>query len=84
MLSASWSYRAFSHALRKRGRAAGIPFEMTSHSLRATFITLALKAGAGLHRVQYAVGHESPRTTERYDTERRSLEDHPTDYLESI
>ena len=83
-LSASWSYRAFSYALRKRGRGAGIPFELTSHSLRATFITLALAAGAGLHRVQYAVGHESPRTTERYDTERRSLENHPTDYLEAI
>jgi integrase/recombinase XerD len=83
-LSPFWSYRAFSHALRKRGKGALIPFELTSHSLRATFITLALAAGAGLHRVQYAVGHQSPRTTERYDTERRSLEDHPTDYLESI
>lgn len=47
-------------------RASG----MSPHSLRHTFITLALDAGAALRDVQDAAGHADPRTTRRYDRAR--------------
>ncbi len=67
--------------LRSRSAQAELPLFVTPHVLRATFITLALDAGASLHRVQYAAGHADPRTTERYDRKRLNLDDHATDYL---
>lgn len=54
---------------------------ITPHSLRHTFITLALAGGAPLHKVQYAAGHSDPRTTERYDRDRENLDDNATDYV---
>ncbi|MCL5256299.1 MAG: tyrosine-type recombinase/integrase [Chloroflexi bacterium] len=54
---------------------------ITPHSLRHTFITLALAGGAPLHKVQYAAGHSDPRTTERYDRDRDNLDDNATDYV---
>lgn len=54
---------------------------ISPHSLRHSFITIALQAGCPLHRVQYTVGHADPRTTERYDRLRESLEDNASDYV---
>jgi site-specific recombinase XerD len=54
---------------------------ISPHSLRHSFITIALQAGCPLHRVQYTVGHADPRTTERYDRLRESLEDNAADYV---
>ena len=51
------------------------------HSLRATFATLALRGGAKLQRVQYAMGHADPRTTERYDRSKDDLDDAAGDYI---
>lgn len=60
-------------------KAAGITDKrITCHSLRHTFVTLALESGAPLHHVQAAAGHASPVTTQRYDRARRRLEDHVT------
>lgn len=73
-----------SNIVQRRGVAAGIPFKVTPHVLRATFITLTLHAGAPLHRVQRSAGHSDPRTTLRYDARRDDLEDHPSDYLAGI
>jgi integrase/recombinase XerD len=70
--------------IQRRGAMAGIPFKVTPHVLRATFITLTLHAGAPLHRVQRSAGHSDPRTTLRYDARRDDLEDHPSDYLAGI
>lgn len=55
--------------------------DITPHSLRHTFITLALAGGAPLHKVQYAAGHADPRTTERYDRDRENLEDSAFDHV---
>ena len=60
---------------------AGITANVTPHSLRHTFITLALAGGAPLHKVQYAAGHADPRTTERYDRQRDNLDDNAVDYV---
>jgi integrase/recombinase XerD len=58
--------------------------EVSPHSLRHTFITLALEAGASLRRVQYAAGHADPRTTERYGRARQNLTDNATDYVARV
>jgi len=51
------------------------------HTLRATFITLALKGGAALHKVQAAAGHADPRTTMRYARLADDLDDNAADYV---
>ena len=69
------------HVIRHRAAIAGLTANITPHSTRAAFITLALKGGAALHKVQYAAGHADPRTTERYDREQNNLDDNAVDYI---
>ena len=54
---------------------------ITPHSTRHTFITLALDGGAPLHKVQVAAGHADPRTTERYWRTKQNLDDNAVDYV---
>jgi site-specific recombinase XerD len=42
-------------------------YARTAHSIRATFITMALENGAQLEDVQKAAGHRDPSTTKLYD-----------------
>jgi site-specific recombinase XerD len=65
----------------RRAEAAGLGARITPHSLRHTFVTLALDGGAPLHKVQYAAGHADPRTTERYDRQKNNLDDNAADYV---
>ena len=65
----------------RRARAAGVGENITPHSTRHTFITLALDAGAPLHKVQVAAGHADPRTTERYWRTKENLDDNAVDYV---
>lgn len=58
-------------------RAAGVSHRVSPHSLRHSFVTAALDAGAALRDVQDAAGHADPRTTRRYDRARHSLDRHP-------
>lgn len=58
--------------------AAGIAKPISPHSLRHSFVTLALDAGVSLRHVQDAAGHADPRTTRRYDRARGSLDGHAT------
>jgi site-specific recombinase XerD len=53
------------------------PETVSPHSLRHSFITLALEDGVPLHVVQDAAGHKTPRTTRRYDKNRNQLAQHP-------
>lgn len=46
--------------------AANIQKHITAHSLRHTFLTLTLQAGADLATVQALAGHSSVATTSRY------------------
>lgn len=64
--------------VRRLGLAAAIPKTISPHSLRHTFVTAALDAGASLRDVQDAAGHASPVTTRRYDRGRHNLDRHPT------
>lgn len=54
-------------------RRAGVPV-VSPHSLRHTTVTLALQAGAPLHRVQDLARHADPATTRRYDRAQQSLD----------
>lgn len=54
--------------------------KISPHSLRHTFITLALEAGVPLHRVQDAADHADPRTTQRYNKERFRIDDSHASY----
>lgn len=60
---------------------AELKLKLTPHSLRATFVTLALEGGAKLEQVQYAVGHADPRTTERYQRRKLNLDHNAVDYV---
>jgi integrase/recombinase XerD len=64
--------------VRRLARDAGITKTISPHSLRHSFVTIALDAGASLRDVQDAAGHADPRTTRRYDRARHSLDRHPT------
>ena len=48
-------------------KKAGLPPDLSSHSMRATFITRALDNGASMEDVQEAVGHAHSSTTQLYD-----------------
>jgi integrase/recombinase XerD len=65
----------------RRVDEAGLSTRITPHSLRHTFVTLALEGGAPLHKVQYAAGHADPRTTERYHRSKENLDDNAADYV---
>jgi len=70
-------FRAYK-LIRKLAKKAGLDESLHPHDLRATFVTMALEAGAPLQDVQDAVGHADPRTTQRYNSRRNRLENNPT------
>ena len=64
--------------VKRLARRAGISKQIAPHSLRHTFITLALDAGVPLRDVQEAASHADPRTTMRDNRGRQSLDRHAT------
>jgi len=60
--------------VKRRSELAAIDPHVRPHDLRHTFATQALAAGVSLRDVQYALGHADPRTTERYDAQRRAVQ----------
>jgi integrase/recombinase XerD len=54
------------------------PNEITPHSLRHTFATVATEQGVPLDDLQDAMGHADPRTTRRYQRSARKLDHDPT------
>lgn len=72
----SWVFES----LRLVAVAAAVPdpHRITPHGLRHTYVTLALDAGVPLGDVQAGVGHADPRTTQRYDRNRKRLHNSPT------
>lgn len=66
--------------VRRAARAARIPAaeQITPHSFRHAWATLARENGATLEERQFALGHADPRTTQRYDRARASLDRDPS------
>ncbi|NJC72120.1 tyrosine-type recombinase/integrase [Planosporangium thailandense] len=66
--------------VRRLAREAGIPAwaDVSPHSLRHAFATIARGEGVPLEDVQDAMGHADPRTTRRYDRDRHNLDRDPT------
>jgi len=56
----------------------GVNPDLSPHSLRRSFVTLALQDGAPLHQVQLAVGHSDPATTMIYMRDAGGLDRNPT------
>ena len=62
-------------------KAAGIPRQISPHSLRHAAITNALDAGVPLRDAQILARHADPRTTEHYDRARGNLDRHGVHFL---
>jgi len=69
-----WNQSEAFRTIQRLAHKAGIEGKISPHSLRHTFATLALGAGATLHDLQDSMGHADPRTTRRYDHARHTLE----------
>jgi integrase/recombinase XerD len=75
--------QAIGKLIRRIAKAAAIPSwaKLTPHSLRHSFVTLSLDAGAALRDVQDAAGHANANTTRAYDRNRGNLRRHPAGRL---
>lgn len=62
-------------------KVAGIPRDISPHSLRRAAITNALDAGVPLRDAQIVARHADPRTTEHYDRARGNLDRHGVHFL---
>jgi integrase/recombinase XerD len=65
--------------VKQRAQAVGIV--MSTHGMRASFITLAFEGGADLALVQDGARHKDPRTTRRYQKRRNNLHKNAVDFV---
>jgi len=65
--------RSADRVVKRIVRVAGITKRISPHSLRHTFVTLALDAGCSVRDVQHSVGHRDARQVSYYDRNRQSL-----------
>lgn len=79
--AAPLAYTGLKFVLRERFAEANLSPLLTPHGLRHSFVTLALRGGAPLTRVQAAARHKSPQTTMRYAHEQDELDDNAVDYV---
>jgi site-specific recombinase XerD len=75
------SYAGLKYILRSRFAAAELSAHLSPHSLRHSFITLAIRGGATLAQVQAAARHADPRTTMRYVHGMDDLDNNAVDYV---
>lgn len=65
--------RGVDRIVKRLAKQAGIDKRISPHSLRHTFITLALDAGVSVRNVRNSVGHSDDRMVAYYDRNRESL-----------
>ena len=71
------------HMIKRRAKAAGLPYSTCCHTFRATGITAYLENGGTLEHAQTIANHESPRTTKLYDRRASSYRPRKSAGLES-
>jgi site-specific recombinase XerD len=65
---------AIAHVIKRRARDAGLSAEgLSGHSLRAGFVTQAIRAGASHHQIMRQTFHKDPATVEIYVRENAPL-----------
>lgn len=69
----TWNRSEVFRTIQRLAHKAGIEGQISPHSLRHTFATIALDSGTALHDLQDSMGHADPRTTRRYDRARNNL-----------
>lgn len=70
--------KAAARVLERCVKAAGITKHITPHSLRHTFITIAMNSGAGMRDLQNSMGYADARQLTRYDRDKDNLSSHST------
>ena len=75
------AYAGLKFILQERFQLAHLSNQLSPHSLRHSFVTLALRGGATLPMVQAAARHASPQTTIRYAHGLDDLENNAVDYV---
>jgi integrase/recombinase XerD len=55
------------YMIKRRAKAAGLPYSTCCHTFRATGITAYMQNGGTLEHAQKIAAHQSPRTTKLYD-----------------
>ena len=55
------------YMIKRRAKAAGLPYSTCCHTFRATGITAYMLNGGTLEHAQQIAAHQSPRTTKLYD-----------------
>lgn len=69
------------YMIKRRAKAAGLPYSTCCHTFRATGITAYLQNGGTLEHAQQIAAHQSPRTTKLYD---RTTDEISLDEVERI
>ncbi|MET8909495.1 tyrosine-type recombinase/integrase [Micromonospora sp. NPDC004551] len=66
--------------VKRLAKAAGMPnwHQISTHSFRHAWNTIARDSGTDLEDRQHALGHKDPRTTQRYDRDRDNLDRDPS------
>ncbi|KAB8139731.1 tyrosine-type recombinase/integrase [Chloroflexia bacterium SDU3-3] len=79
------SYQGLYFILTERFTNAGLEQTLAQglspHSLRHSFVTLAIRGGASVTQAQAAARHKDPRTTMRYAHDLQNLDDNAVDYV---
>ncbi len=73
--------RQIGRVVKQAAKQAGLPPEISTHTLRHTGCTLALEAGATLHQVQIHARHKNINTTLRYIHQRDKLNNSAADFI---
>lgn len=78
------SQAAAASRLHRLAQTAGLPTDVSPHTLRRTFCTAGLVSGVPLRDMQIAMRHADPRTTGLYDMARNNKDRHASHRVASF